>query len=131
MRWQAQRELVKRITNIATQLVPEDKGVHLRFINRAEPGWDDLRSEAIEENMTFEPSGNTQIGTKLRDKILRPFIYDVLNRGIPLERPYLIMMITDGCPTAEAGIRSRTLLWSAGGSCEKRDMSAKVRKRKT
>ncbi|KAH2909678.1 hypothetical protein KXW25_003865 [Aspergillus fumigatus] len=102
MRWQAQRELVKRITNIATQLVPEDKGVHLRFINRAEPGWDDLRSEAIEENMTFEPSGNTQIGTKLRDKILQPFIYDVLNRGIPLERPYLIMMITDGCPTAEA-----------------------------
>lgn len=102
MRWEAQRELVKRITNIATQLVPEDKGVHLRFINRAEPGWDDLRSEAIEENMTFEPSGNTQIGTKLRDKILQPFIYDVLNRGIPLERPYLIMMITDGCPTAEA-----------------------------
>ncbi|MCJ1344266.1 hypothetical protein MMC31_002469 [Peltigera leucophlebia] len=51
--------------------------------------------------MAFEPKGGTRIGANLREKILKPFIFDVLDRGDKLERPYLILTITDGSPEGE------------------------------
>ncbi|CRG87127.1 Ankyrin repeat domain-containing protein 17 [Talaromyces islandicus] len=113
-RMKAQREIVKRIVNIATKLVPDDKGVHLRFINRSDSGLNDLREDAIEAKMQFLPSGSTPIGTELEAKILKPFIYDVLNGDANLERPYLIMTITDGCPTEENTNRFETAVIECG-----------------
>ncbi|KAB8229719.1 ankyrin repeat protein [Aspergillus alliaceus] len=97
----AQRELVERTMSIATRLVPDDKVVHLRFINRSGDGLTDLQAEDIRSKLNFVPSGGTEIGTSLKEKALKPFIYDVLRSGLNLERPYLILTITDGCPTTE------------------------------
>lgn len=89
------------MASIATRAVPDNKGVHIRFINRFLVNSDNLNAEEIERSMAFEPKGGTRIGANLREKILKPFIYDVLDRGDKLERPYLILTITDGSPEGE------------------------------
>lgn len=98
------------MASIATRAVPDNKGVHLRFINRLVLNSDNLNAEEIESSMEFEPQGGTRIGTNLEKKILKPFIYDVLDRGDKLERPYLILMITDGSPQGEDEDRLRNAM---------------------
>ncbi|KAI0389630.1 hypothetical protein F5Y17DRAFT_113296 [Xylariaceae sp. FL0594] len=100
-RMDAQRRLVTRMASIATRLVPDGHGAHLRFINKNDSGMDDLSQDKIEEKMKFVPNGGTQIGTQLRQQILKPFIYDVLDSGKTLEKPYLVLTITDGEPNSE------------------------------
>ncbi|KAL7619745.1 hypothetical protein AAE478_010287 [Parahypoxylon ruwenzoriense] len=102
-RMDAQRGLVKRMACIATRLVPDDSGAHLRFINRNESELDDLNGEQLESKMLFAPKRThlTNIGTELEAKILQPMIYDVLDRGDTLKRPFLILTITDGQPNPE------------------------------
>lgn len=109
-RMASQRNLVKRMASIATRAVPDNKGVHLRFINRPVVNSDNLNAEEIESSMAFEPEGGTRIGTNLEKKILKPFIYDVLDRGDKLERPYLILTITDGSPQGEEEDRLRNAM---------------------
>ncbi|KAG8811087.1 hypothetical protein FRC19_004109 [Serendipita sp. 401] len=95
-----QRELVKRITRIATRIVPDNYGVELRFINS-----DSTSGKTMADIETavgaVSPSGWTAIGTNLQDKILKPLVYDVINSGNKLDRPFLICTITDGDPTKE------------------------------
>lgn len=101
-RQQLLRRLVTRMCSVATRLVPDGEGVHLRFINKEEPrkgAFDSLNSEQIDNALNFEPRGGTDIGTELREKILKPFVFDVFARGETLKRPILIIAITDGHPT--------------------------------
>lgn len=98
------------MASIATRAVPDNKGVHLRFINRSIVKSDNLNAGEIESGMAFEPQGGTRIGTNLEMKILKPFIYDVLDRGDKLERPYLILTITDGSPQGEEDDRLRNAI---------------------
>lgn len=109
-RMASQRNLVKRMASIATRAVPDNKGVHLRFINRKVINSDNLNAEEIESSMAFEPEGGTRIGENLEKKILKPFIHDVLDRGDKLERPYLILTITDGSPQGEEEDRLRNAI---------------------
>ncbi|KAK2591378.1 hypothetical protein QQS21_010922 [Conoideocrella luteorostrata] len=99
-RMQAMRKLVQRMSSIATRLVPEGKGAHVRFINSKYRG-DDLNADQIDAQMQFEPSGGTNIGTHLEQKVLSPLIYDKLDTNGQLERPYLVLTITDGEPNPE------------------------------
>lgn len=101
-RWRKQAELVKRMTNVTNRAVPDNKGVHVRFINTDTPDADNLHGDAVALKLNFTPSGSTPIGTKLKERILNPFIYSSINAGRPLERPYLILIITDGCPQDES-----------------------------
>ena len=106
-------ELVIRIAQIATRIVPDDMaGVDLRFIN------DNLEStlsagEIQEVMRRLQPEGYTSIGTNLQKKILKPLVYDIIdqpkisNNPIPFKRPLLVCIITDGCPTDEAPNRFR------------------------
>lgn len=107
-RWRKQAELVKRITDITNRAVPDNKGVYLRFINRNTPDANNLDSDAVVQRLNFIPNGPTPIGTKLRKRILDPLIYSVINAGKQLERPYLVMIITDGCPWDEPEDQLRT-----------------------
>ncbi|KAE8147149.1 ankyrin repeat-containing domain protein [Aspergillus avenaceus] len=121
-RAEGQRALVKRITNVATRLVPQNNGVHLRFINRDDTTANNLRQSDIEQRMQFTPTGSSEIGTNLRTKILQPFVYDVLSSGV-LERPILVMTITDGCPEGEDTLEFRNAVvkcteWLSMGSYE-------------
>lgn len=103
-RWAKQKELVTRMTNIATRAVPGNKGVHLRLINTDISQGDNLDGDAVARiltNMQPHPYHSTPIGTNLKTKILEPLIYSVINSGKKLERPYLILILTDGCPWME------------------------------
>src|SRR4051812_47974512 len=106
-RMDAQAELVKRIASICTHLVPEDLGVHLRFINtRLPPPAENLRMDDIRDQMArVSASGGTPIGTSLRQQILDPFVYNVGN----MTRPLFVSIITDGIPTDEDTFRNEIL----------------------
>jgi len=102
-RWDAQVQLVNRITRITTRILPEGDGVALRFINQDTDNSDKLNFRQIGDIMktkSWDEEGNTQIGTHLRSKILEPLVYSKLQPPT-LKRPLLISVITDGIPTAE------------------------------
>ena len=107
-RWRKQAELVKRITDITNRAVPGNRGVYLRLINTDTPDANNLNSDAVAQRLNFIPNGHTPIGTKLGERILSPLIYFVINAGEQLERPYLVMIITDGCPWNEPEDQLRT-----------------------
>ena len=97
----AQTDLVNKIAEIATRALPEEmRRVHLQFINRTQQ-LDDFIPSELPGKMNFDPNGATQLGTSLKNRILTPLVYDVLNDGKPLLRPYLVLTITDGCPSQE------------------------------
>ncbi|PPQ92155.1 hypothetical protein CVT25_008780 [Psilocybe cyanescens] len=106
-RYDYQVELVKRIARIATKIVPDDMvGVKLRFINN--PFASEVSAQDIENEMkNIKPSGQTNIGTNLRKKILEPFVYQkiakplVAGEEFPFRRPILVCIITDGTPEPE------------------------------
>ncbi|KAH9839076.1 uncharacterized protein C8Q71DRAFT_494285 [Rhodofomes roseus] len=117
-RWRLQRDLVNRIASIVTQVVPETYGVWLRFIN-SRSAWDNLTpSRVLDAVDTVNPNGATPLGTTLRNRILQPLVYDVLAQRPRLERPLLICVVTDGCPTdglafERAIVECRTFLKNA------------------
>lgn len=100
-RMQAMRQLVQRMSSIATRLVPDGNGAHLRFINSDYHG-NDLKADQIDAQIQFEPSGGTNLGTNLDQKVLQPLVYNQLDKNGILERPHLILTVTDGEPNPEA-----------------------------
>ncbi|UKZ70763.1 uncharacterized protein TrAtP1_011733 [Trichoderma atroviride] len=102
-RWESQKELIQRITQVTTLVLPEGEGVALRFINRDVDNATNLTIEGIRDilkPMTWQPGGDTPIGTNLQSKILQPLVYEKIKNGT-LERPLLIIIITDGMPEPE------------------------------
>lgn len=104
-RWESQTNLVERIAKITTRVLPSGEGVALRFINQevsssSNLGLTDIK--AILMPLKWDPKGNTEIGTNLRSKILKPLVYDKLDTASEtLERPILISILTDGGPEPE------------------------------
>ena len=106
-RWESQTNLVERIAEITTRLLPQDKVAALRFINQEVPNpssnlnlsFADIKK--ILKSMDRDLHGDTKIGTNLKDKILKPLIFDKLNSREGLERPVLISILTDGEPNGE------------------------------
>ncbi|RYC56550.1 hypothetical protein CHU98_g9659 [Xylaria longipes] len=105
-RWNSQIALVKKMTEITTRAVPNNRGCHLRFINRDTPDNNNLDANAIEQvfNNYGRGTGWTPIGTMLRNHVLDQIVYKELNNSAKIKYPFLVMCITDGFPTQEAGI---------------------------
>ncbi|CAG7558021.1 unnamed protein product [Fusarium equiseti] len=101
-RWPNQSEIVSQIATTMSLFSSDEKGAHLRFINKSSGGLDNLKGDALKAQMSFAPDGSTKIGTNLNSKILEPFIYSVTDAGAAFERPILVIIITDGWPTEEA-----------------------------
>lgn len=101
-RWPNQSEIVSQIASTMSLFSDDEKGAHIRFINKSGGGLDNLKGDALKAQMGFTPDGSTKIGTNLNSKILEPFIYSVTNAGAAFERPILVIIITDGWPTEEA-----------------------------
>ncbi|KAH7102980.1 hypothetical protein BKA62DRAFT_698225 [Auriculariales sp. MPI-PUGE-AT-0066] len=102
-RWEAQTDLVKKIAQITTRILPEGDGVALRFINQdVDNAWDlSLQSiTGILDGISWQQGGDTAIGTYLKSKILQPLVYDKLEPK-SLARPLLVSVITDGMPSQE------------------------------
>lgn len=117
-RWESQKEFVQRITKITTLVLPDGEGVTLRFINRDINNSDNLTLEGLKnilQPMDWQPGGDTPIGTNLRSKILQPLVYSKLEAGT-LERPLLIIIMTDGMPERE----DRSELENVILECEKK-----------
>ncbi|KAI0845402.1 hypothetical protein F5Y00DRAFT_265657 [Daldinia vernicosa] len=95
-----QRDLVRRVASICTKIVPDELGVHLRFINNEPDNSDNLRMDEIQNIMDqVRPLGCTEIGTQLRNRILQPLLYSRYNENVKnLKRPLFISIITDGIP---------------------------------
>lgn len=108
-RWRAQVELVKRISAITTRAVPNNRGCHLRFINKDTPTYNNLDKDQIANIMNKFPQndGWTPIGTMLRQHVLDPLIYPELNSNT-IKRPWLVMILTDGYPTKENAMEGTT-----------------------
>lgn len=101
-RLESQKQLVKRIARITTRLVPDGAGVELHFINYTKEFHGILDAGEVEDLVSSVPvSGSTDIGTNMVRKILRPLVYDVLDRGEKLKRPIVISVLTDGVPYPE------------------------------
>ncbi|QYS93868.1 hypothetical protein H0G86_001233 [Trichoderma simmonsii] len=91
-----QIEFVRRAARISTLLVPEGYGTGLRFMNDTRQMELKLNVEQVEEIMkATKAGGKSRIGTYLKQKILQPLVYDVINKGAKLERPIFIFCITD------------------------------------
>ncbi|PLB43373.1 hypothetical protein P170DRAFT_481320 [Aspergillus steynii IBT 23096] len=115
-------DLALRIASITTRLVPDDKGVELRFINKPTTGEMSKPSlEKVDEILTkLTPHGWTEIGTKLKTNVLEEYVYKHLENNT-LERPILVSIITDGNPNGQPGSNEHTnTLKEAIQDCGKR-----------
>lgn len=104
-RVRSQKNMVRRVTQFSTCVVPFGYGTSLQFINlNSEDVYNDKLSynDVKKKIHSMRPHGNTMIGTNLNKKILKPLVYDVINSGKRLERPIFISCITDGCPSGES-----------------------------
>ncbi|KAJ4325819.1 hypothetical protein N0V84_003368 [Fusarium piperis] len=119
-RMHVMRQLVQRMARITTELVPEGTGCHLRFINSNYHG-NNLGPGQIDAQLQFEPYGGTDLGTHLDQKVLKPIIYDQLDKNGRLERPYLVLTITDGEPNPEPIDSFKKAVQGCGRRLENRD----------
>jgi len=99
-------DIVGRLTEITTRLIPDDEGVEIRFLNSGPKEqalykkYATVKTPMDAGDMLTEAAYNgiTKLGTFLRAEVLKPYIYDVLETGNgQLKRPFLISIITDGC----------------------------------
>ncbi|RPA84391.1 hypothetical protein BJ508DRAFT_412780 [Ascobolus immersus RN42] len=101
---ESMKDVVKRVARITTELVPEDYGVHIRFINASDafpPGVSYQKVEHIAEQLEkVRYKGGTKLGTHMIDFILKDLVYTPVERG-DLRRPLLISVVTDGEPNKE------------------------------
>ncbi|KAF8543210.1 hypothetical protein BDD12DRAFT_874832 [Trichophaea hybrida] len=99
-RFDDQKSIVQRISRIAQTY--NKSGISLRFINfRNDDGYNNLSHGEINSAVSkVSPNGTTQLGTKLLEKVMFPFVIDPA-RKMELKKPVLISIITDGEPTEE------------------------------
>ncbi|KAF5978238.1 transcription factor [Fusarium coicis] len=102
-RWANQKALIGRIAKITTKILPDGEGVALRFINQDIDNSSNLSFDQISniiQPMSWQPDGDTDIGTNLKRKILEPLVYaKIANKTF--DRPLLVSISTDGMPEPE------------------------------
>lgn len=97
----SQTDIVSYMADLLLLFSPAEKGVHLRFINSSATGLDDLKGDALRQKVNISPNGGTKIGTSLNEKVLQPLVYSKIAAKEMFTRPYLVIVITDGCPDGE------------------------------
>jgi hypothetical protein len=96
-RWEVAKQVVQTISDIATMM--DSDGIVTRFFNNSKEG--NGLSSAQEVANFFDgvsPSGGTPLGTKMRERIINGIVRPCLLNN-ELQRPVLVMTITDGEPT--------------------------------
>lgn len=103
-RWDVQKELVKKLAGVTTQLLPAGEGVGLSFVNSEFDIFPNLAVDQVKkilDSAPLSPSGNTTIGTNLRSRILEPLVYSKVSSQ-RLDRPLLIIITIGGYPESRA-----------------------------
>lgn len=98
------KEQLKQILGIVATAAStfDQDGISVRFMNNAENG-DGIRNAADVHNLVsrIRFSGLTPLGTSLRNKVVDPMVIGPARAG-RLEKPVLVITITDGQPAGEA-----------------------------
>ena len=119
-RWSSQLSLALRIARTTTRILPDGEGVALRFINQRTDESPNLDLEGIGRVLnSITPRGNTAIGTTLRERILKPMVYNPLTEGT-LKRPLLVSILTDGAPTGEDNGTLVNVIFQCGNELERK-----------
>jgi len=101
--------ILQRVSYAATLF--DDDGISVRFMNNApginprlDPSWlDNIRSEQDVDRLmqVIQFKGLTPMGTELKNKVIEPMVLQRA-RGNQLQKPVLVIVITDGQPAGEA-----------------------------
>jgi len=95
-RWETARQIVAKIAFIAT-LMDQD-GVLIRAFNDPKEGNGLSSIQHVDEWFNgVHPNGGTPSGSALRNNIINPIIKPMVNNN-ELQRPVLIITVTDGAP---------------------------------
>ena len=114
-RKEIQATIAEHIAGIMTRLTPNGYGVELRFINETRSDLSNLKKAAVKERIAATSCSNrSKVGTQLKKKLLRPLIYDALDKYGLLERPLLISILTDGYPAGETADKLKQIIYECG-----------------
>jgi hypothetical protein len=101
--------ILQRVSYAATLF--DDDGISVRFMNNApgvnprlDPSWlDNIRSEQDVDRLmqVIQFKGLTPMGTELKNKVVEPLIVQKAKYN-QLQKPVLVIAITDGQPAGEA-----------------------------
>jgi hypothetical protein len=106
-RWEILKQVVKTI-GFWSSLMDAD-GVVVRFINSNQEGNGISNSAEIDSIFRMvRPSGGTPLGEQLDAKIIRKIIVPVI-QSQEIQRPVLVLTITDGEPTTRASVKQSIL----------------------
>jgi len=91
--------ILGKVAEVATLF--DDDGILIRFMNNNTQGngiRDSASAAALIQQINF--SGMTPLGTNLMNKVIQPFLQGQLQQGT-LQKPILVIVITDGEPVGE------------------------------
>lgn len=102
--------IMSRVVSVATLF--DDDGISIRFLNNwhSDPAMDGfdmrrldgIRNERMVDHIIskIQYVGLTPLGTELRNKVIDPLILGPA-RNRQLQKPVLVITVTDGCPAPE------------------------------
>ncbi|KAK6347618.1 hypothetical protein TWF718_005457 [Orbilia javanica] len=97
-RIKSQNNIIGRIADMTSILMPDDGGIYVRFLNRRVT-WDRLTKDQLFEKLDIiDPDGGTALGTAFKREVIDPFVLNNIEAGKQLDSPYLICVVTDGAP---------------------------------
>ena len=106
-RWEILKQVVKTI-GFWSSLMDVD-GVVVRFINSMVEGNGISNSAEIDGIFrSVRPSGGTPLGEQLEQKIIRKFVVPLIQNQ-EIQRPILILNITDGVPSNSSAVKQTIL----------------------
>lgn len=106
-RWDILKQVIKTI-GFWSSLMDAD-GVVIRFINSMTEGNGISNSADIDSIFrTVRPSGNTPLGEQLEKKIISKIVVPLI-RSQEIQRPVLILNITDGVPNSKEAVKQTIL----------------------
>lgn len=95
-RWITARQIVAKIAFIATMM--DSDGVVVRGFNDTKEGNGLSSIQLVDDWFNgVSPNGGTPSGSSLRNRIIMPIVKPLFDAG-ELQRPILVITVTDGCP---------------------------------
>ncbi|KAJ3531538.1 hypothetical protein NM688_g7560 [Phlebia brevispora] len=91
---------IMRTADVTSRALGTWRDVQVRFINsdKAVSG----RGQQLQTQIaSVRPSGANNLGSSLREKVLTPLVYDILQGSGRLERPLLVSVVIDHAPQPE------------------------------
>ncbi|KAK6498029.1 hypothetical protein TWF506_004272 [Arthrobotrys conoides] len=97
-RIKSQNNIIGRIADMTSILMPDDGGIYVRFLNR-KVNWDRLTKDQLFHKLDIiDPDGGTPLGAAFKREVVEPFVANNIEAGKQLDSPYLICVVTDGAP---------------------------------